>query len=604
MAGWRRRIYSTGFPFEAPRRVISRVAKTGFLFALLAVAGCQAIGWRADSGVAAAQDSAPVPAQAPSSLPFPEPERPEPDLTPDAVYSFLVGEIAADRGDLSLAYNHYSHAALLTRDPYAAEQATRTALLMKDSSRALKSARLWVELAPNSLQARQALAHLLLQQGDVPGTRRELGALMDVAQARGEDGFLLAAAVLGGEHRTTHGLALLSELADAHPRDARGQYAVALMQTSIEAYGDAEPRLQRAIELDPHWAKPRLLLAQVLSATGRTQQAREALKAAVDEQPDDVPLRSAYAKLLVESKDYGAALAEYRTLRRKAPKDVEILLTTALVAMQAEDWSEARKAWNGLIESGEHTDEARYFLAQTEELADRPEVALELYRQVVDGPFRIDAGTRLAVLAAKAGRVAEGRERLAQLRLAAPDRALDLYLAEAELLRKHATPEEASRLYDAALKAYPDNVELLYAKALLAAEQGRVREAEAGFKRVLARERDHADALNALGYTLGDLTDRHQEALGYITRALQLKPDTPAFLDSMGWVQYRMGNHAVAVGYLRRAYATLKDGEVAAHLGEVLWVMGEREEAQRIWTEAKENDPDNPVLRATIERFR
>jgi tetratricopeptide (TPR) repeat protein len=580
------------------------VAKTGFLFALLAVAGCQALEWRADSGAAAAQEAAPAPAKAPVSLPFAEPKAPETELTPDAVYSFLVGEIAADRGQLPLAYNHYSHSALLTRDPYAAEQATRTALIMKDRPAALKSARLWVELAPNSLQARQALAHLLLQDGDLAGTRQQLNALMEIAQARGEDGFLLAAAVLGGEHRTTHGVSLLTELADAKPGDARGQYAVALMHTSLEAYAEAEPRLQRAIELDPDWSKPRLLLVQVLAATGRTQQAREALKAAVDKRPDDAALRSAYAKLLVESKDYAAALAEYRKLRRKAPKDVEILLTTGLVAMQAEDWSEARDAWTALIETGEHNDEARYFLAQTEELADRPDAAMDLYRQVIDGPFRIDAGTRLAVLAANAGRVAEGRERLAQLRVVAPDRAVDLYLAEAELLRKHGTPEEVRQLYDAALRAHPDSVELMYSKALLAAEQGRVGDAEAAFKRVLAKEPDHADALNALGYTLADLTDRQKEALGYITRALKLKPDNPAFLDSMGWVQYRMGNSAVALDYLRRAYASLKDGEVAAHLGEVLWVTGEREEAQRIWKEGEQKDPDNPVLRATIQRFR
>jgi Flp pilus assembly protein TadD len=144
----------------------------------------------------------------------------------------------------------------------------------------------------------------------------------------------------------------------------------------------------------------------------------------------------------------------------------------------------------------------------------------------------------------------------------------------------------------------------MYSKALLAAEQGRVGDAEAAFKRVLAKEPDHADALNALGYTLADLTDRQKEALGYITRALTLKPDSPAFLDSMGWVQYRMGNNAVALDYLRRAYASLKDGEVAAHLGEVLWVTGEREEAQRIWKEGEQKDPDNPVLRATIQRFR
>ncbi len=574
--------------------------KTGLLLALLVVTGCQALEWRGDSGTAQAEEAAKAPVQ----LPFAEPERADTELTPDAVYSFLVGEIAADRGELPLAYNHYSHSALLTRDPYAAEQATRIALFMKDRPAALKSARLWVELAPNSLPARQALAHLLVQEGDLPGAREQLKALLQIAQARDEDGFLLAAAVLGGEQRTPTGVALLTELADAHPTDARGQYALALMHASLQDYAAAEPRLRRAIDLDPEWAKPRLLMVQVLAQTGRGAEARDALKAAVAKQPDDVALRTAYAKLLVEAKEYDAALDEYRILRKKAPKDVEILLTAGLVAMQAEDWSEARRVWNDLIATGQHTDEARYFLAQTEELAGRTDAALELYRQVLDGPFRIDAGTRLATLAAKAGRVAEARERLAQLRLVEPDRAVDLYLAEGELLRKYGTPDEARQVYESALKTHPENPDILYATALLAAEQGRVADAETKFKRVLAKEPDHADALNALGYTLADLTDRHQEALGYIKRALALKPDSPAFLDSMGWIQYRMGNNAAALDYLRRAYGSLKDAEVAAHLGEVLWVTGEREEAERIWREAEEREPDSPILRATRQRLR
>ncbi len=574
--------------------------KTGLLLALLVVTGCQALEWRGDSGTAKADEEA----KPPAPLPFPEPARTESELTPDAVYSFLVGEIAADRGDLPLAYNHYSHSALLTRDPYAAEQATRIALFMKDRPAALKSARLWVELAPNSLPARQALAHLLVQDGDLAGAREQLRALLQIAQAGEEDGFLLAAAVLGGDQRDPHGVAILTELADAHPSDARGQYALALMYTSLQDYAAAEPRLRRAIELDSDWTKPRLLMVQVLAQTGRGAEARDALKAAVDQRPDDVALRTAYAKLLVDAKEYDAALDQYRILRRKAPKDIEIRLTAGLVAMQAEEWSEAREVWKDLIATGEHTDEARYFLAQTEELAGRTDAALELYRQVLDGPFRIDAGMRLAVLAAKSGRVPEARERLAQLRLVEPDRAVDLYLAEGELLRKHGTPEEARQVYESALATHPDNPDILYATALFAAEQGRVADAEAKFKRLLAKEPDHADALNALGYTLADLTDRYQEALGYITRALKLKPDSPAFLDSMGWVQYRLGNTAAALDYLRRAYAELKDAEVAAHLGEVLWMTGEREEAERIWREAEEREPDSPILRATTQRLR
>jgi len=288
---------------------------------------------------------------------------------------------------------------------------------MKDRPAALKSARLWVELAPNSLQARQALAHLLLQEADLAGTRQQLNALMEIAQARGDDGFLLAAAVLGGEHRTTHGVSLLTELADAKPGDARAS----TQSRSCTPASRPTPRRSRGC-------------SGRSSSTQLVQAAAAARPGARGHRPDAAGAGGAegggghaagrrraalgYAKLLVESKDYAAALAEYRKLRRKAPKDVEILLTTGLVAMQAEDCR--RRATPGRPDRDrEHNDEARYFLAQTEELADRPDAAMDLYRQVIDGRSGSTPG-RVWRCSPRTRARRRGRERLAQLRVVAP----------------------------------------------------------------------------------------------------------------------------------------------------------------------------------------
>ena len=131
----------------------------------------------------------------------------------------------------------------------------------------------------------------------------------------------------------------------------------------------------------------------------------------------------------------------------------------------------------------------------------------------------------------------------------------------------------------------------------------RLQQAEADFRAVLKQDPDNARTLNALGYTLADRTDRYDEALALIEKALAQTPDDPAVIDSMGWVMFRLGRLQEAREYLQRAYDMTGDGEIAAHLGEVLWVMGDREAARALWEKARETAPDNPVLKDTLRRF-
>jgi tetratricopeptide (TPR) repeat protein len=563
--------------------------------------GCLAAGLF--PAMAALAESPAVPSHEGVELPFPEPPAPPAELSPEAIYSFLVGEIAADRGQFALALNHYAHSATLSQDPYAAERATRMALSGNDQEAAVTAARRWVELAPNAVTARQALAHALLRRKDAAGAREQLEAILAIAAARDEDEFLLVGAVLGSGHAGELGSVLMRELVDARPDDARGHYALAMMLAAAKSYAEAEAHARRAIELEPGWQKPRMLKIQILAAGGRQAEAREALKDAVVQRPDDVALRNAYAALLVQAKDYTAALAEYRVLRQAAPTDADTLFAAALVAMEAKAWDEAREALQALLTTGERNDEARYFLAQTEDLAGQTELALALFTAIDSGPYRIDAAMRRAGLMGRRGEPQAALDLLRGLRSAEPSRSADLYLAEAEILQKHAELGDAATVYAEAIAAHPDDLQLYYARGLRASQMGRVDEAEADFKHILDKEPDHADALNALGYTLADLTDRHLEALGYVERALRLKPDNAAFLDSMGWVQYRQGNHAAALDHLRRAAAMIDDAEVAAHLGEVLWVTGAHEEARQVWDKALAAEPDNGYLRRTVERL-
>jgi tetratricopeptide (TPR) repeat protein len=211
---------------------------------------------------------------------------------------------------------------------------------------------------------------------------------------------------------------------------------------------------------------------------------------------------------------------------------------------------------------------------------------------------------RIAVIRAKQGEVSRSREIIQRLRDQSPEDAESLYLVEAEILDEVGRQDDAMAVYGAALEAFPENPDLRYARAMYAVKRGRLEQAEADLRRIIDEEPSHADALNALGYTLADQTDRFQEAQKLIEKAHQLKPEEPAILDSMGWVNYRLGNYEAALDYLRRALGSMNDGEISAHLGEVLWAMGRHDEAWQVWETALKSFPDHAYLLEVVSRHR
>lgn len=541
---------------------------------------------------------------APAALPFEEPGNAPLELDSDIVFSYLVGEIGAHRGELEISYNHYLHAAVLAKDAYAAERATRIAIHLRDNAKALRAVRRWVELAPNSIGARQSAALLLLRDGQADEALGQLRALVEIAEAQGQDGYLQAARVFVREADKAPGLLLMRRLVDEQPENASAHYALALLQVAGSDLAAAEASLRTCLELKPDWAQPVVLLVRTLAGQKRLDEARELLRAAIERQPREALLRSSYARMLVDQQRYDEALSEFKTLHEQAPDNVEVLYALGMLAVQTEQWDEARKAWQVLRGNRDRGTEATYFLAQVEELTGHKTLAMGLYAAVNEGKLRTDAALRLAQLKVETGQMNEAREVLQRARVLDPDRSVEIYLTEAHLLQKEEQRESALRTYEVALAAHPENVDLLYNRALYAAEFGRLDWLERDLMRVLELEPDHADALNALGYTLADQTNRYQEAFAYISRAYKLKPDSAAILDSMGWVHYRLGDYDKALEFLRRALATMKDSEIAAHLGEVLWVSGEHEQAREVWNEALSEDPESDDIRAVMERLK
>ena len=587
------------------RAVLFRI----FMFAaVLVLVGCGSAGRKSGStqgGAGAESNLAETPGKE-VALPYPEPQAtPDQVLTPDIIYSVLVAEVAAQRGDLPMAYSHYIYGASLSNDPRAAQQATRIAVHMKDLERSLAGVERWVALAPNEQSARTSAVLLYLQAGQADQALEHLKASIKISRALGQDGFMQAVAVLSRVEDRELGLQVMRRLVAEYPDDLQARYALVLVAVAAEAYAEAEVEIRALLEAYPEPSKIQVLLGNVLYAQGDKDGARQALEEALEDDPDNRALLAAYARLLMESNELQLAYDQFRKLDRLTPEDADVNYTLGILALEIEKLQAARDHLHKVIALGseKRLDEAAYFMGRTYEVEGQYEEAISWYEKVSGGSYQIQGLIRIAALRAQTGDIEKARDILQQLRLLSPDRAVELFLIEGEILQRLERHEDVMVLFADALKTYPDNMDFLYTRALSAAALNQLDILEQDLRNILSQDPKHADALNALGYTLADQTNRYQEALGYIKQALTLKPEAPAILDSMGWVQYRLGNYQEALRYLRQAMDLLPDSEIAAHLGEVLWVSGDHDQARKIWQEALDKNPDSKPLQKTMERF-
>lgn len=524
-------------------------------------------------------------------------------LTPDIIYNILVGEIALQRQDLASAYAHQLKGAGLARDAVAAERATRIALYQKNYPDAMVAARRWIQFAPEDPQARQLAVMLFIQLRDYATAQIHLGSLVQLHEQQGQDGFAyaIAAVTSGGDRQQA--VKLMQSLAAGYRDNPRAGYAVALTAVLAKQLDLAEREARRCIQLQPDMEKAYVLLSRIFLEKKDTAGAMQIMQDALNILPDSRIIRSAYARILVDLDKPEQAYSQFQKLAKLIPDDVDVQFSLGILALQLERREQAANHFTQLIQAGKRVDDASFYMGRIKELEDKPKAALDWYERVKDGRYQFDAQARMAGIVADLEDLPKARSMLSDLRATMPKRSVDLYMLEGELLRKYSTNEEVVRLYDAALKVHPDDLDLLYARALSASAQGRVDILERDILAILKVKPDHADALNALGYTLADQTDRYQEALGYIQRALTIKPDSPAILDSMGWVQYRMGNNKEALRYLRRAFDKEQDVEIATHLMELLWITGQKQEAQKVLQGALKKTPDSKYLQQAIKRL-
>jgi tetratricopeptide (TPR) repeat protein len=558
----------------------------------LAMAGCSLAGWAMG---ARAADAPPQQGQAATA--------PAAELTPDLVYAVLAADVATQRGNPRLAFTYYLLAARLAADPSLVQLAARAALALDDRDAEQRVAKLWLELAPDSLEAQQLAAYAALKADDIPVALTHLRRVIVLAHDREKDGYLHAARLLADVQPVQRRLDLLRGLIAEDGETAEAYYALALVAAGAERYDDAVAATRRVLDLKPDWSEPRIFLVRLLLGQNKRVEARNTLEGFVEQYPDDRGLRMLYAQLLVDEREFSSARGVFERMLSKAPKEPDVLFALGILSLQLDDTASARAYFSRLSDTGQRKDDAAFYLGQVEEDAGNADAAVSWYLKV-GGDNESDAQVRVARIYAGQGHIERSREVLQRLRDEHADNAIALFLIEAEILKGVGLDQDAMAVYDGALAQVPGNSDLLYARALHAASMDRVDILERDLNAVLGKDPTNAEALNALGYTLADRTDRYPEALGYIQRALEIKPDEAAILDSMGWVQYRLGNLPEALKYLQRAVERTRDGEIAAHLGEVLWALGQRDEAWKVWEGALAEFPDHAYLLKVIGRHR
>jgi tetratricopeptide (TPR) repeat protein len=345
-----------------------------------------------------------------------------------------------------------------------------------------------------------------------------------------------------------------------------------------------------------------LLLSRVYETQERETLSEETLRQGLEQLPDNQLLRLALAERLVSHENYEGAYEQFRILHDALPANDEISQALGGLTIELEKWEEAREIWKALLDKPGRRDRAHYFLAQVEQNTGDPQAAYKLYEKV-EGLLMTDARIQMSRLLVEEGKTAEALKLLTVQRLVSPEDAIRLYLEESAVLSEAGRDIEVMQLLDKALEQYPLHSDLLYARALQGEKMGDIGILERDLRKVLEQDPDHAQALNALGYTLADETTRYEEAFELISKAYALMPDSAAILDSMGWVHYRRGNLDEAIKFLEKAAAADGDGEIAAHLGEVYWVKGWRDKAMKVWMDALQRDPENPFVISTMERL-
>ncbi|HEX6706237.1 MAG TPA: tetratricopeptide repeat protein [Albitalea sp.] len=559
----------------------------------------------------------------------------EPDtrssLDAQLFYQLLIGEIELRSGQAGAAYEVVLDAARKTKDEQLYRRATDIALQARAGEQALAAARQWRTELPQSLDAHRYLVQLLIALNRPTETIEPLRSLLHLTPEAERTNLIISLPRFFARLQDKQQIAGLLEQVLQPYADlpaTRAAVSVALGRAWMIA-GDNTRALdmaRRAQSQDPAFEGAPMLALEMLPGTAAAESiVAQHLKA----NPKSNSVRLIYSRVLSGSQRYGDAVTQLEAVTQNEPQLAPPWLTLGALQLELRQPKAATAALERYVQlvqaDAAKAADPHAAVDDDDDLPATPERGLtqawlmlaqaaeqqsdfkgaEAWLKKVDSPQRaLEVLSRRASLMARQGKLREARELIRRAPEKGEDDARAKLLAEVNLLRDAKNWNEANVLLVSANKKFPDDVDLLYEQSMMAEKLNRLDEMERLLRRVIQLKPDHHHAHNALGYSLAERNMRLPEAKALIQKALEIAPGEPFITDSLGWVEYRMGNRDEALRLLRGAYQSRPDPEIAAHLGEVLWVSGHRDEARRVWREARSKDSANDVLRETLARLR
>jgi tetratricopeptide (TPR) repeat protein len=523
--------------------------------------------------------------------------------SPDLMYRVFAGEVLGAEGDMERAASEYLEAAMESEDPEIAGRATRIALAAQAWQHAAMAADRWVLLQPENIDARQTAARTMIVVGDYVGAEHHLNGIIRQMPQASEQAWALVASLLAASGNPEKSMQILNQLVEENGAELNPDAMIAKSRF-LAARGELDEAMDLALlvlEQDPDRAEFHAWAGRIAVNLEQEQLALDHYTTAWTLQPGSQGIAMAYAELLARNgettraQEVLAALEDMPSIRLAR---IAFALDSGMRELAEQIYSEFPD-----VDYPDPVEQA-FQAAQAAELLGWPAEAAEWYAKVVSGERKLVAALRRAYLTAEAGDLAAARNQLSRLRMQHDSAiVIESFMAESEILVSANQPEEAFELLTGALEMNPAHSQLLYGRAMIAVQLDLLAEAEGDLRQVIDLEPQNAAALNALGYTLADRMDRYDEAERLIHAAFALQPEEASIIDSMGWVAFRLGRLAEAERFLRDAWSRDTNAEIAAHLGEVLWVSERREEALSVWKGALESDPSNAILIDTMQRY-
>ena len=521
----------------------------------------------------------------------------------EVLYLLMTAELAGQRNEYYLALNAYLQAAKLVDDPRIAERAVKIGLYLKDEKRTEEALNIWLAKDGKNLGARKFAVLLDIKNQDRKQALANIEILLMDDPAGFDTDLLEMLKLFEKEGRFQFVYDVLEELDKLHSQQVPVLYVQAVIASLLPNNSLAEEKITQVLKLQPDWNRAIIFQAQLAGRSGDLLKAREYLEKAVKQTPEDLQLRKLLIEVLLNTGGTDDAARFCQKILDEKPDDADALFSLSLINIQRNQYDKADGNLHKLLQFPDYAGKASFYLGKIEIDRRHPEKALVWFDKVSDKNYDYDAGVAAITVLMSQKRFDEIAGRIKRMETQFPEQKTKLALIKAESLTQVGQNQQAFDVLTEALVDVPDNRDVLYARSLIAERLDKLSVLEADLRHILDKNPEDVSALNAMGYTLVDKTNRYEEAEKYLNQALKLQPDEGVIIDSYGWLQFKRGNLSEALDYLRRAYAKDPEPEIAAHIAEVLWTLGNIKEAKEIYEHAYKKSPDDEFLLRFKKRF-